>query len=63
MLVQKRSEDSNTEDLISLRVSTVSQLSYEISIDANSTFGNYVSSFNMKTKTNLRLFFIYILYS
>ncbi|KFK33088.1 hypothetical protein AALP_AA6G329200 [Arabis alpina] len=39
MLVQKRSEDSNTEDLISLRVSTVSQLSYEISIDANSTFG------------------------
>lgn len=43
MLVQKRSEDSNTEDLISLRVSTVSQLSYEISIDANSTFGNYIS--------------------
>ncbi|CAL9224054.1 unnamed protein product [Arabidopsis halleri] len=39
MLVQKRSEDSNTEDLISLRVSTVSLLSYEISIDANSTFG------------------------
>ncbi|KAF8088126.1 hypothetical protein N665_0552s0014 [Sinapis alba] len=39
MLVQKRSEDSNTEDLISLKVSTVSQLSYEISIDANSTFG------------------------
>lgn len=40
MLVQKRSEDSNTEDLISLKVSTVSQLSYEISIDANSSFGN-----------------------
>ncbi|CAH8358057.1 unnamed protein product [Eruca vesicaria subsp. sativa] len=39
MLVQKRSEDSITEDLISLKVSTVSHLSYEISIDANSTFG------------------------
>ncbi|CAN8233197.1 unnamed protein product [Cochlearia groenlandica] len=41
MLVQKRSEESNTHEdlLIRLKVSTVSQLSYEISIDANSTFG------------------------
>lgn len=61
MLVQKRLEDFNIEDLISFKVFIVFQFLYEIFIDVNFIFGNnYIQCLYMFVYQGIYLLFVFV---